>query len=64
MIVDNVQKDDVYKTMGAEEHIQDNVLGTEKNNRTDANFGNSTFPYLPNSSFLSMMRILFMHTDS
>jgi hypothetical protein len=63
MIVDNVQKDHVNKTMGAEERIQDNELGTEKNNRTDANFGNSTFPYLTRL-FLSMMRTLFVQTES
>jgi hypothetical protein len=34
-----VHKDDVNKTMGGE-HNQDNVPGTDKNNKTDANFGN------------------------
>ncbi|KAM0826189.1 hypothetical protein ACQ4PT_069047 [Festuca glaucescens] len=34
-----VHKDDVNKTMGGE-HIQDNVPGTDKNNKTDANFDN------------------------
>jgi len=34
---DDVQKDDLNKTMGGE-RIQDGVHGTDKNNRTDANF--------------------------
>ncbi|XP_051203412.1 beta-1,2-xylosyltransferase XYXT1 isoform X2 [Lolium perenne] len=34
-----VHKDDVNKTMGGE-HNQDNVPGTDKNNKTDANFDN------------------------
>uniref|UniRef100_A0ACD5V943 Uncharacterized protein n=1 Tax=Avena sativa TaxID=4498 RepID=A0ACD5V943_AVESA len=34
---DDVQKGDLNKTMGGE-HIQDNVHGTDKTNKTDANF--------------------------
>ena len=42
---DNVQKDDVDKTMEGE-RIQNNVHGADRNDKTGTNFGSSTFPCL------------------